>query len=361
LGVPQLLAPRLINRLIGVTGTDRSRTLIRIVGLREVGSGIGILSHPRPAGFLFTRVAGDAMDLLLLLAALRAKGTARHRVAAATAAVTSIAIVDVIASAKASRSSHQAAADSAVRSAQDTANYPPAKLHQYGHRFENLPLLAAAFRDVAGLRRARAFHPRGLVLAGEWTTGQASRLPLDAGIRPVIARISKGAGTPGGAPDILGLAVRIPTENGLTQSWDIALSSSGSGALSRMVPIPARRWDKVRYGSIVPYRYGNRQMLLLAIPEGSQPSEPASLELLERWVRNRPLRFVIHTGVYGDGWQEAATLTLHTVLPDAEADRLAFDPMRNCPPTLRMSPRWFSRMRERAYQGSRAGRASPVF
>ena len=63
------------------------------------------------------------------------------------------------------------------------------------------------------LRRARAFHPRGLMLAGELTTDKESRLPLNAGVRPVIARISKGAGTPGGAPDIVGLAVRIPAEN----------------------------------------------------------------------------------------------------------------------------------------------------
>lgn len=60
----------------------------------------------------------------------------------------------------------------------------------------------------------------------------------------------------------------------------------------------------------------------------------------------------------GDGWREAARLTLHTVLPGTEANRVAFDPMTNHPPGLRMSPRWLSRMRERAYQGSRAGRAS---
>jgi hypothetical protein len=76
----------------------------------------------------------------------------------------------------------------------------------------------------------------------------------------VIARVSKGAGTPGGAPDILGLAVRIPTQNGLSQLWDLALSSSGSGALSRTRPIPARQWGAARYGSIVPYRYGSRRM-----------------------------------------------------------------------------------------------------
>jgi hypothetical protein len=246
--------------------------------------------------------------------------------AATTAPVAGVAVLDVLASAKTSRPSQR--------------------------------LVTAVFRGLARLRRARAFHPRGLMLAGELTTDKESRLPLNAGVRPVIARISKGAGTPGGVPDIVGLAVRIPTENGLSQSWDLALSSSGSGALSRMVPIPARRWGSARYGSIVPYRYGGRQMWLLTVPEDNEPSEPVSLERLERWVNDRSLRFIVYTELWGDGWREAARLMLHTVLASAEADRVAFDPMTNQPPELRMSPRWLSRMRERAYQGSRAGRVS---
>jgi hypothetical protein len=244
LGLPQLLAPQQVNRLIGVTGTRRNQVITRAVGLRELAGAVGILRHPRPAGFLLARVAGDAMDLFLLRVALRAKGNARHRVAATAVAVTGVAVLDVIASAQTSASSQRP--------------------------------LTTIFRGLAGLRRARAFHPRGLMLAGELTTEEKSPLPLNTGVRPVIARVSKGVGTPGGAPDILGLAVRIPTENGLSRSWDLALSSSGSGA----------------------------------------------------------------------------------VLPATEANRVAFDPMTNHPPELRMSPRWLSRIRERAYQGSRAGRGA---
>jgi hypothetical protein len=202
----------------------------------------------------------------------------RHRVAVAAAAVAGVAVLDMIASAKTSRSSQR--------------------------------LLVAVFLGLAGLRRARAFHPRGLMFAGELTTEEESPLPLDAGVRPVIARLSKGVGTPGGVPDILGLAVRIPSENGLSRSWDLALSSSGSGTLSRMVPIPARRWGAARYGSIVPYRHGDRRMWLLAVPEDSEPSEPASLERLERWVGDRSLRFIVHTGLDGEGRRETARLTL---------------------------------------------------
>ena len=324
LGVAQLLVPGHVNRLIGVAGTRRNRVVMRAVGLRELGGAVGILGRSRPVGFLFARLAGDAMDLLLLRAARRDTGNARYRVA--TAAVAGVAVLDLVAGAQTSRSAP--------------------------------PMVAAAFRGLAELRQARAFHPRGLMLAGELTIGAGSGLPVDAGARPVVARLSKGVGTPGGAPDILGLAVRIPTGEGPAASWDLALSSSGSGALSRMVPLPARRWGAARYGSIVPYRYGGRRVWLLAVPEDGHPPGPASLTRLQRWIGEHPLRFTLHTGLSAGGWREAARLTLHTVLPGTEADRVAFDPMTNRPPELRMSPRWLSRMRERAYQGSRAGRAA---
>ncbi|HYE77564.1 MAG TPA: cyclase, partial [bacterium] len=72
LGVTQLMAPRQVSRLIGIADTGRNRAVMRAVGVRELGAAAGILDRPRPAGFLFGRVAGDAMDLLLLGAAYRA-------------------------------------------------------------------------------------------------------------------------------------------------------------------------------------------------------------------------------------------------------------------------------------------------
>ena len=73
-------------------------------------------------------------------------------------------------------------------------------------------------------------------------------------------------------------------------------------------------------------------MWLLAVPEDSEPSEPVSLERLERWVNDRSLWFIVYTELWDDGWREAAKLRLHTVLAGTEADRVAFDPMTNQPP-----------------------------
>jgi uncharacterized membrane protein len=81
LGTAQLVAPAAVERLIGLKG-DR-RGVMRLIGAREVASGVGILAQRRPAPWLWGRVAGDAMDLALLGRAF-ADAQSRRRVTGAT-------------------------------------------------------------------------------------------------------------------------------------------------------------------------------------------------------------------------------------------------------------------------------------
>src|SRR5947207_2486661 len=60
LGVAEFFAPRRVARAIGVR---RRSMLIRLLGLREITSGIGILTQRRRAGWVWSRVGGDAIDL----------------------------------------------------------------------------------------------------------------------------------------------------------------------------------------------------------------------------------------------------------------------------------------------------------
>ena len=53
LGLAQIAAPDSVARWIGVSDDDDNRTMLRTVGLREVASGFGILTRPRPAGWLW--------------------------------------------------------------------------------------------------------------------------------------------------------------------------------------------------------------------------------------------------------------------------------------------------------------------
>ncbi|MFB9685061.1 hypothetical protein [Amycolatopsis plumensis] len=211
-------------------------------------------------------------------------------------------------------------------------------------------LVSAGFRGLAALRRAPAFHPAGVVLRGE-LRAVADDLPWPSGPVPVVARLSKGAGTPGRMPDALGLAVRIPGAGRDGGPWDILLTTAGRGHLGRMLPRPAPAWTRGAYSSLVPYRLGDRLVWLGAWAEASSPRIEASLEAAcaaQAW------EFVFRTGRADGRWSDTAVLTLTG--PGAEAP--SFDPMLNRPGGLEFAPDWLVRVRERAYAGSRAGRPS---
>lgn len=93
LGLAELLAPRQVQRLIGVEGDNDN--LLRFLGLREMGAGMGILQG-NSATFVWSRVAGDAMDLGLLAAALRSGRNNRNRVIGAMAAVAGVTALDIV-------------------------------------------------------------------------------------------------------------------------------------------------------------------------------------------------------------------------------------------------------------------------
>src|SRR3954469_404860 len=66
LGLAQIAAPGGMARLIGVPDDDENQQMMRAVGMREVASGLGILSNSRPEGWVWARIGGDVMDLSLL-------------------------------------------------------------------------------------------------------------------------------------------------------------------------------------------------------------------------------------------------------------------------------------------------------
>jgi len=64
LGATEIFAPGVVARISGAPDSKRSRTVIRTYGGREIAQGIAILSSmPRPAGWMWGRVAGDVLDI----------------------------------------------------------------------------------------------------------------------------------------------------------------------------------------------------------------------------------------------------------------------------------------------------------
>ncbi|HZR96550.1 MAG TPA: hypothetical protein VFA56_12700 [Gaiellaceae bacterium] len=93
LGAAQIAMPRALCRLVGSTGKGSAPAIMRAMGLRELAQGIGILTRPRPTMWLWSRVAGDGLDLAAL--GLVAARNRRARTAFAIANVAAVTVPDV--------------------------------------------------------------------------------------------------------------------------------------------------------------------------------------------------------------------------------------------------------------------------
>lgn len=95
LGLAELLAPRGVAKVAGIRGGNTG--LIRLFGLREIASGIAIFTQgKRPAGAVWSRVVGDALDLACLGAAYASPDNDKARLTFATANVLAVTALDVL-------------------------------------------------------------------------------------------------------------------------------------------------------------------------------------------------------------------------------------------------------------------------
>ena len=147
LGAAQLAAPRSVARLIGVKGGGRHGAVMRAVGVREVATGMGILARRRPAGWVWARVVGDAMDLALLAAAERKR---RTRVAAAAAAVVGVTVPDLLESLRLSRDTYpsEEREDGLRVRASVTVKQPRNEVFAFWRNFENFPSFMSHVESV---------------------------------------------------------------------------------------------------------------------------------------------------------------------------------------------------------------------
>lgn len=117
LGTAQVAAPKALCRLVGAEGDGRAPTLMRLLGVRELTQGTGILARPRPTGWVWSRVAGDALDLALLGLVAAKNPSRRARTAFAIGNVLMVAVPDVFESLHLTRKQGPARSGQLVRKA----------------------------------------------------------------------------------------------------------------------------------------------------------------------------------------------------------------------------------------------------
>ena len=144
LGLAELLAPRAVGRAIGVGAHP---AIMRMVGVREIVTGLGILSERAPGAWAWARVAGDAIDLALLGAATSSPDADPRRIAVATAGVLGVAALDVYSGQRLTASQSTAPAISVTQAI--TINSPPAELYGFWKNVENLPLFMEHLESVS--------------------------------------------------------------------------------------------------------------------------------------------------------------------------------------------------------------------
>ena len=170
LGIAEIVAPRQLAEMIGV---DNKPGLFRLMGIREIGSGVAILSQEQPAGAVWSRVAGDMLDLALLGSQLDSDNPEREKTLAATMSVLGVTAVDLYTAKRLSQQSNgggnghnyggRGSAREMVQSSRGikvkssvTISRPIGEVYGFWRNFENLPRFMSHLQSVQVLDGRRS-------------------------------------------------------------------------------------------------------------------------------------------------------------------------------------------------------------
>lgn len=164
LGATQLIAPRQLARWIGIDDGGNTVTVMRMLGVREVASGLAILSQPDNPRWLAGRVAGDMMDLALLGRAMRQDDERDSRTTMAAAAVMGATLLDAFATRKVARENGGGGGEIRVHKTL-TVRRSPEEAYGLWRDLEGLPRFMHHLESVTllgeGRSRWRARGPAG--------------------------------------------------------------------------------------------------------------------------------------------------------------------------------------------------------
>jgi len=175
LGVSELAMP---DRVADLAGLPRSSVpTLRALGAREIGHGISILAAPGRPAPVWSRVAGDAIDLAVMLSAFRSEEADEGRLSVAIGAVAAVTALDAFCASRlssegeGSRDTSRDWMQRGVRVEQvTTINRPIDEVYTFWRNFENFPRFMRHLESVqqlsGPLSRWRAKGPAGMTV--EW-------------------------------------------------------------------------------------------------------------------------------------------------------------------------------------------------
>jgi uncharacterized membrane protein len=194
LGLAEVVAPGRVARAIGSRDNARLRAILIACGLREIAAGAGILTRPRPAGWMWARVVGDLLDLAILGSRFTAKKTDRSRLVAATIAVAGVTALDAKTAFDLSLERRGLRGPKGIHVMRSiTVNRAPEDVYRFWHRLENLPLFMDHLESVTvenGRSHWKARAPAAMSV--EWDAEIVTDRPNEA----IAWRSVEGADVP---------------------------------------------------------------------------------------------------------------------------------------------------------------------
>lgn len=186
---------------------------------------------------------------------------------------------------------------------------------------------------LAAVRRGKAVHPHGIVFDAELVVGpvtaglERAELFAKPGRRPAIVRFSRSVGVPRPLPDLLGMSVRVPDAYGGGRHQDFLMVTSVDAPIAHHVFLPARDAQQRPYSSSLPYRVGDRTLLVGALPrwESPRPQRGNELERLIAAAATGRLVFDLAVAELWGRFEPVAELRVGASLP-GQADALRFNP-----------------------------------
>jgi hypothetical protein len=192
LGVPMVSSPRRFLRAIGVKADRESTTWTLAVGVREFAAATSIVGVRRRRTGVWLRVAGDVMDLTLLVRAFGSKRLSTARLIGAVGAAQGILAADLWTALQLSRADARRAPARAGGSVVQAVPEVPTK----PTRVRSAVTIRASEEQV---RRAfREFPWRGLDAAAVEASGGVRFVPAPGG-RGVEVHVDHHLAVPGGS------------------------------------------------------------------------------------------------------------------------------------------------------------------
>lgn len=159
LGIGATLQSRRMSAAIGMESREGA---VRVAGARELTAAYGLLSAGDPTPWLWSRVAGDVMDLLMLGAAARRRPR-RNRALTAFGIVAAVTAIDVWAGFSAARRKELQRPEYAASGRAEGAieeslivNKSPEQCYSYWRKLEQVPRFMSLLRSVTEIDAQRS-------------------------------------------------------------------------------------------------------------------------------------------------------------------------------------------------------------